>query len=97
MPNCELCGEPMQEAERMFKYHGSLGPCPKPPLPRPRVVMVEYIFWDREDGFWLEIEVDRKPYDRIHFDTPEERQRAHDDLMVMMRSKGAQDVPAAMQ
>lgn len=22
----------MQEGETMFKYHGSLGPCPKPPL-----------------------------------------------------------------
>lgn len=29
---CELCGEPMQPGESMFKYHGSLGPCPKPPL-----------------------------------------------------------------
>ena len=31
---CTLCGEPMQPGEEMFKYHGSLGPCPKPPLPR---------------------------------------------------------------
>lgn len=32
---CTLCGEPMQEEESMFKYHGSLGNCPKPPLPLP--------------------------------------------------------------
>lgn len=33
MSNCELCGEPMPKGEEMFKYHGSSGPCPKPPLP----------------------------------------------------------------
>lgn len=32
--NCTLCGEPMQPGEEMFKFHGSLGPCPKPPLPK---------------------------------------------------------------
>jgi hypothetical protein len=31
---CTLCGEPMMPGEEMFKFHGSLGPCPKPPLPR---------------------------------------------------------------
>lgn len=31
---CEICGEPMPENEKMFKYHGASGPCPKPPLPR---------------------------------------------------------------
>lgn len=30
--NCELCGEPMPEGEKMFKYHGYSGPCPKPTL-----------------------------------------------------------------
>lgn len=30
---CSICGEPMPEEERMFKYHGFSGPCPKPPLP----------------------------------------------------------------
>ncbi len=33
---CGLCGEPMPEGETMFKYHGFSGPCPAPPLPRPR-------------------------------------------------------------
>lgn len=32
---CELCGEPMPEAEQMFKFHGYSGPCPKPPLSAP--------------------------------------------------------------
>jgi hypothetical protein len=38
--NCELCGEPMPAGEEMFKYHGSSGPCPKPPKPseEPRAV-----------------------------------------------------------
>ncbi len=31
---CAICGEPMPEAEQMFKYHGYSGPCPKPPLSR---------------------------------------------------------------
>ena len=31
---CSVCGEPMQPGEEMFKIHGSLGPCPKPPLPK---------------------------------------------------------------
>jgi hypothetical protein len=31
---CAVCGEPMAPEESMFKFHGSLGPCPKPPLPR---------------------------------------------------------------
>lgn len=31
---CGLCGEPMPPGERMFKYHGYSGPCPKPPLLR---------------------------------------------------------------
>jgi hypothetical protein len=26
---CERCGEPMPEGERMFRYHGYSGPCPK--------------------------------------------------------------------
>jgi hypothetical protein len=25
---CSICGEPMPEGERMFKYHGYSGPCP---------------------------------------------------------------------
>lgn len=29
---CGLCGEPMQPGEEMFKFHGSMGDCPKPPL-----------------------------------------------------------------
>lgn len=35
---CDICGEPLQEAENMFRIHGSLGPCPKPPLQRPAAV-----------------------------------------------------------
>ncbi len=35
-PKCELCGEPMPLGEEMFKYHGYSGPCPKPPMPKPK-------------------------------------------------------------
>ena len=34
--NCEICGDPMPEGETMFKFHGYSGPCPKPPLKKPR-------------------------------------------------------------
>ncbi len=34
MSKCEVCGEPMPASEKMFRYHGRSGNCPKPPLPR---------------------------------------------------------------
>jgi hypothetical protein len=36
---CALCGEPMPVGEEMFTYHGASGPCPKPPLPRPKTTV----------------------------------------------------------
>lgn len=38
MATCGICGEPMVEAESMFKFHGFLGPCPKPPLKKETTV-----------------------------------------------------------
>ncbi len=32
---CGVCGGPMPEGEKMFKFHGLSGPRPKPPLPQP--------------------------------------------------------------
>jgi len=29
---CTICGEPIPYEERMFRFHGYSGPCPKPPL-----------------------------------------------------------------
>jgi len=29
---CQVCGEPLEISESMFRMHGSLGPCPKPPI-----------------------------------------------------------------
>ena len=28
-PMCGVCGQPMEEIEKNFRYHGLLGPCPK--------------------------------------------------------------------
>ena len=97
--HCALCGEPMQPGEEMFKYHGSLGPCPKPPLPKPQIkVVIEYILVKRDDGFWIDIHADRQPLNRIGpFNTEVERQRAHHDLLSMMRSVGAKDLPSRAQ
>lgn len=95
-PTCELCGTLMPEGETMFKYHGYSGPCPQPPLPQPKLAsLVEYLFVDNVNGdFWIDIRVDRKTYTQIGpFETEAERQRAHDDLLEMTRSQGAQDLP----
>jgi hypothetical protein len=94
-PHCQLCGEPMPPGEEMFNYHGYSGDCPKPPLPKPELkALVEYYLGDSKDGqFYLNIHVDNKPYHQIGFDTPEERQRALDDLLNMQRSAGAIDIP----
>lgn len=95
---CELCGELLPEGERMFKYHGFSGPCPKPPLQKTEVV-AEYVFRDMKDGeFWIDVRVNRQPYMQIGpFDTEGERQRAHDDLINMARSLGAKDIPGRAQ
>lgn len=96
MPNCEVCGEPMAEAESMFKFHGYSGPCPKPPLPRPVKVMIEYIQAETPDGYWINVTADRQPYNAIGpFTTKKEMQTAYDDLLNMMRSLGAKDFPSA--
>lgn len=95
---CTICGEPMEEAESMFKFHGSLGPCPKPPLPKPKLdALVEYLHREADGKFWLDIHVNRQPYESISFNTTSERQRAQDDMLAMMRSIGAADLPGRPQ
>lgn len=96
---CQLCGEPMPRGEEMFNYHGYSGNCPKPPLPKPVLkALVEYYLADGNDGqFYINIDVDKKPYHQIGFDTPGERQRALDDLLNMQRSSGAIDLPTKEQ
>lgn len=95
MANCTLCGEPMQPGEEMFKFHGSLGPCPKPPLDKPKVMsIVEYMHRNEDGRYWLDIVADRTTTQTLGpFTTESDRQRAHDDLMAMMRSVGAKDLP----
>lgn len=99
MPNCTLCGEPMQPGEEMFKFHGSLGPCPKPPLPKPKVMaVIEYVHRDQGGAYWLDLVVDRATSQTLGpFETEMERQRAHDDMLSMMRSVGATDLPNRVQ
>lgn len=33
-PKCVICGEPMPAGEKMFKFHGYSGDCPRPPISR---------------------------------------------------------------
>jgi hypothetical protein len=100
MPNCQLCGEPMPEGETMFKFHGYSGPCPKPPLPSPKVeAHVEIVHVRSDDGcFYIQTVVNGKQWDQVGpFATESERKRATDDLLKMLRSGGATDTPAGMQ
>ncbi len=98
MPNCTLCGEPMPEGEEMFKYHGYSTPCPKPPLKRPKLeAIIEYFHRDQDGEFWLDIFANTEKWSSIAFDTAGERQRAHNDMLSMMRSVGATDLPKQPQ
>lgn len=96
---CEICGEPMQPGEEMFKVHGYFGDCPKPPLPKPTIAaVVEYVHRHDDEGFWIGIRVDRVDYQQIGpFTTEGERQQCHDDMLNMMRQVGARDLPAHPQ
>jgi hypothetical protein len=88
---CELCGEPMPEGEEMFVYHGYSGACPRPPVPKPEKVIVEYVCRDDPVGaLWIDIDVNGKPHNSIGpFASPNERKNAFDDLLSMMRASGA--------
>jgi hypothetical protein len=99
MAKCKLCGEPMPNGEEMFEYHGYRGPCPKPPLPKPSVeAVIEYLHRDDGSQFWLDIRVNREAWAQLGpFNTAAERQRVHDDMLNMMRSQGAKDLPTQAQ
>jgi hypothetical protein len=62
-------------------------------------VIVEYLCGDADVyGYWIDVRVDREPKGRIGpFETVAQRQAAHDDLMQMMRSQGATDMPLRPQ
>jgi hypothetical protein len=96
---CKLCGEPMPEGEEMFFYHGYSGPCPKPPLEKPKVdTVVEYVYRQQDGEFWLDIVADRMPWAQIGpFSTEAERHAAKADMLNMMRSMGAKDLPTQPQ
>ena len=85
----------MPEGEEMFKYHGYSGPCPKPPLQKPTIeALVEYIHRETDGKFWLDIRCNKELWGEIGpFSSTAERQLAHDDMLQMMRSCGASDLP----
>lgn len=96
MPKCIICGEPMPEDQKMFKFHGMDGNnCPKPPLTKRIEVLAEYKLREtREGDFWIDVEINRCPHESLGpFETESECRRAYDDLVGMMRSQGAIDIP----
>lgn len=57
-------------------------------------VLIEYFRRDDDDGHWIDVKVNRLPYDSVGpFDTQAERDRAFDDLIDMSRQCGARDLP----
>lgn len=96
---CKLCGEPMPEGEEMFFYHGYSGPCPKPPLPQPKLeYMAEYLHRQDGDEFWLDIRINRQPYVSLGpFGSAEQRRVVQDDLLQMVRALGGKDLPTLPQ
>lgn len=103
MAKCELCGEPMPEGERMFKFHGFSGPCPKPPLRARELpsthVVAEFIRERRDDGFWIGIVL--RPSGAIvggemvgPFETQAVADKALDDLTQMSLASGGINLPA---
>lgn len=67
---CSLCGEPMPPGEQMFKFHGSSGPCPKPPLPKQfkpgEVVMIPAVIVKRSphvEGYQAVMIIDDRSHD----------------------------------
>lgn len=65
----------------------------------PDDAIVEYFHCETTDGeFWLEIQANGKIWAMLGpFDTPAERQVVHDDMMAMMRSTGAVEMPNKLQ
>lgn len=60
-------------------------------------VVIEYSHRESDGEFWLDIKVDGKLWAQLEFDTPEERLRAHDELLDTLRSTGAVDLPLRVQ
>ena len=86
---CTICGEPMLPGEEMFKFHGSLGPCPKPPLAKMRLIAEIVARDDRDGSYWLDVTLDRTPYHSVGpFSSVAGRDMALDDLVSMLRSVG---------
>jgi hypothetical protein len=90
----------MPDGFEMFKFHGADGnDCPKAPLIKRETILAEYAMREtREGDFWIIVSVDRKPHDQLGpFATESECRRAYDDLLGMMRSAGAVDLPPHQQ
>jgi hypothetical protein len=60
--------------------------------------LVEYVHRQAIGQYWLDIYVDRGHWAALGpFATAAERQQAHDDMLAMMRSAGAHDLPERVQ
>ena len=69
----------------------------KPRAPQPhnlaKSAVIEYRHFDIGGDFYLALFADGVMVRRIRFDSAAERKAAHDDMLHMMRSSGAVDIP----
>ena len=60
--------------------------------------MAEFRFREDGAGLWIDVDVDRRPYSTLGpYSSVGERQAALDDLVTMLISSGAQDMPTRTQ
>jgi hypothetical protein len=63
-----------------------------------QMVVAEYRFRTTAGEYWIDVVVDGLPRDSFGpFETLEQRQLAHDDLLAMVRDLGGVDMPLAKQ
>lgn len=61
-------------------------------LPEESSSLVEFKFCIDAEGYWIDLTVNGSPYGQVGpFETPEERQRAHDDMLSMVFQHGARE------
>lgn len=90
--NCQCVGHP-------FECFGHPNTCPCERKAMSNKVVAQYSFYDDPDGTYsISIKVNGQWVAPLGpFDTKSERQRVFDDMMTMMRSTGAVDLPSRPQ
>ncbi len=89
---CDICGEPMPEGESMFRMHGYSGPCPKLPLPQPKVDTIESLRAER-DALAALLRECREDWIRLAYGASHEDVAAYRDFATRIDGALAEDKP----